>query len=77
MRIHGLLLGAIDFEWGINEGFRVRWLRRVEKVLLSDLIVRRTLPIELFQTVVISFLMPGRLGCLSHGLWLGFHLVYV
>ncbi len=77
MRIYGLVLGAIDFKWGIDEGFRVKWLRRVEKVLLRDLVVRRTLSIELFQTVVISILVPGRLGCLGHGGWLCFHLVNV
>ena len=77
MSIHGLMLGAVDFEWRIDESFRVRWLRRVEKVRLSDLVVRGTLTVELFQTVVISFLVPDRLGCMGHGGWLCLHLVNV
>lgn len=77
MRIHGLMLGAINFEWGIDESFRVRWLRWVEKVRLRDLVVRGTLTVELFQTVVISFLVPDRLGCMGHGGRLSLHLVNV
>ena len=77
MNIDGLMLGAVDFEWRIDEGFRVRWLRRVEKVRLSDLVVRGTLTVELFQTVIISFLVPDRLGCMGHSRWLCLHLVNV
>ena len=77
MSIHGVMQGAVDFEWGIDEGFGVRGLRRVEKVRLCDLVVRGTLTVELLQTVVISFLMPDCLGCMGHGGWLCLHLVYV
>jgi hypothetical protein len=69
--------GAVDFEWGIDEGFGVRGLRRVEKVRLCDLVVRGTLTVELLQAVVISFLMPDCLGCMGHGGLLCLHLVYV
>jgi hypothetical protein len=72
-----MMLGAVNFEWGIDECFGVRWLRRVEKVGLRDLVVRGTLTVELLQTVVISFLVPDRLGCMGHGGWLCLHLVNV
>ena len=55
----------------------MRWLRRIEKVLLRDLVARRTLTIELFQTVVISLLVPSCLGCMGDCGWLGLDLVDV
>lgn len=71
------MLWGINFEWRIDESFRVRWLRRVEKILLRDLVVRRTLTVELLQTVVISILVPDSLGCMGHDGWLCLYLIIV
>ena len=77
LRIYRLLLWGIKLERRINKGLGMCRFWGVEKVLLRDMIVRRTWVIELLQAILISIWMANCLSCLNNSWSLSLDLIAI